>query len=103
MTEFNVETGETTTRPYTEEEIAALNSPPVPNSVTPRQVRLLLLSQNLLADVEAIIAASDDATKITWQYASEFRRADPLLAALAAQLGLSDEQVDGFFIAAAAL
>ena len=66
-------------------------------------MRLLLLSQNLLAQVEAIIAASDEATKITWQYASEFNRNDPLLGALAKQLGLTDEQVDDFFIAAAAL
>lgn len=78
-------------------------APVVPQSVTPRQVRLLLLSQNLLSQVETIIAASDEATKITWQYASEFRRDDPLLEALAKQLGLTDEQVDGFFVAAAAL
>jgi hypothetical protein len=77
--------------------------PVVPSSVTPRQVRLLLLSQGLLSQVEAIIAASDEATKITWQYASEFNRNDPLLGALAKQLGLTDEQVDGFFIAAAQL
>lgn len=76
---------------------------PVPASVTPRQVRLLLLSQNLLSQVEAIIAGSDQATQITWQYASEFRRDDPLLAALATQLGLSSEQIDQFFISAAAL
>ena len=74
---------------------------PVPASVTPRQVRLLLLSQNLLDQVEGVIAASDKATQITWAYASEFRRNDPLLTALASQLGLSDEQVDQFFIAAA--
>ena len=75
--------------------------PVVPSSVTPRQVRLLLLSQGLLAQVESIIAASDEATKITWQYASEFKRDDPLLEALAGQLGLTNEQIDGFFIAAA--
>ena len=77
--------------------------PKVPASVTPRQVRLLLLSQNLLSQVEAIIAASDEPTKITWQYASEFRRDDPLLAALSQQLGLTSEQVDQFFIAASQL
>ena len=76
---------------------------PVPASVTPRQVRLLLLSQNLLSQVEAIIAASDEATKIAWQYASEFRRDDPLLLALAQQLNLTNQQVDEFFIAAAAI
>ena len=78
-------------------------APVVPQSVTPRQVRLLLLSQGLLANVEAMIASQDEATKITWQYASEFKRDDPLLNSLAANLGLSSEQIDGFFIAAAAI
>lgn len=75
----------------------------VPASVTPRQVRLLLLAQSLLPQVEAIIASSDEATRIAWDYASEFRRDDPLLLALASQLGLTSEQVDAFFIAASQL
>jgi hypothetical protein len=75
--------------------------PVVPASVTPRQVRLLLLQQGLLANVESLIASSDQATKITWEFASEFKRNDPLLLALAQQLGLTSEQIDAFFIAAA--
>lgn len=78
-------------------------APPVPQSVTPRQVRLLLLSQGLLSQVEALIAQQDEATKITWAYASEFRRDDPLLISLAQSLSLSDQQLDEFFIAAASL
>jgi len=92
-----VKAGELTIAPY------VAPPPVVPLSVTPRQVRLLLLSQGLLANVEAMIAASDEATQITWKYASEFRRDDPLLEGLAKQLGLTDEQIDQFFIAAAAL
>ena len=99
----NAQTGETTIRPYTPEEIEAVRKAAVPASVTPRQVRLLLLSQNLLSQVEAIVAASDEATKIAWEYASEFRRDDPLLLALATQLQLTSQQVDDFFIAAGAL
>lgn len=75
----------------------------VPDSVTPRQVRLLLLGQGLLDQVEAMIQTQDRATKITWQFASEFRRDDPLLVGLAANLGLTNEQIDQFFIAAAEL
>lgn len=78
-------------------------APVIPASVTPRQVRLLLLQQGLLSQVEALIASSDEATKITWAYASEFKRNDPLLEALATQLGLTSQQVDQFFIAAAAI
>lgn len=77
--------------------------PPVPYVVTPRQVRLLLLQQGLLADVEAMIASQDAATKITWEYALEFRRDDPLLNQLAANLNLTEQQIDQFFIAASAL
>lgn len=76
---------------------------PVPQSVTPRQVRLLLLQQGLLANVEAMIKAGDQATQITWEFASEFRRNDPLLEQLSKALGLTDAQVDGFFIAAASI
>jgi len=77
--------------------------PVVPQSVTPRQVRLVLLEQGLLASVEAMIAQQDEATKISWQYASEFRRNDPLLNQLAINLNLTSQQIDEFFIAAAAL
>lgn len=72
--------------------------PPVPFSVTPRQVRLLLLQRAMLADVEAMIAQQDEATRITWEYALEFRRDDPLLNQLAANLGLAQEDIDQFFI-----
>ena len=52
-----------------------------------------------------MIAQQDEATRITWQYASEFRRNDPLLVQLAANLvpPLTSQQLDEFFIAAAAL
>lgn len=76
---------------------------PVPTSVTPRQVRLLLLQQGLLDEVEAMIATQDRATKITWEFAEEFRRDNPLLTSLAANLGLTEQQIDQFFIAASAL
>jgi hypothetical protein len=75
----------------------------VPSSVTPRQVRLVLLAQGLLESVETLIASQDEATQITWKYASEFRRDDPLLNQLAVNLNLTAEQLDEFFIAAASL
>lgn len=77
--------------------------PKVPASVTPRQVRLLLLNQNLLSQVETMIAQQDEATQITWKYALEFRRDDPLLNAMAQNLGLSSAEIDQFFIEASKL
>ena len=78
-------------------------APEIPQSVTPRQVRIILLQQGLLDQVEAMIKTQDRATQITWEFASEFRRDNPLLAGLAANLGLTQQQIDQFFIAAAAL
>lgn len=100
-------TGEVSIREWTPEEIAARQAriasmrKIVP--VTPRQVRLLLLSRGLLPQVTAMIEQQDEATKIAWEYASEFRRDDPLLLALAANLNLTDQQLDEFFLAAAEL
>ena len=74
-----------------------------PDSITPRQCRLLLLQQGLLSQVEAMIAQQDEATRITWEYAIEFRRDDPLLNQLALNLGLTAAQIDQFFIDAAQL
>lgn len=72
----------------------------VPISVTPRQVRLLLLQKNMLADVENMIAQQDEATRITWEYATTFFRDDPLLNQLAVNLNLSQAELDQFFIEA---
>lgn len=76
---------------------------PAPKSITPRQCRLLLLQQGLLAQVETTIASMDEATRIAWEYALEFQRDDPLLNQLGVNLGLTSEQIDQFFIEAAKL
>lgn len=72
----------------------------VPKSITPRQCRLILYQQGLLPTVEAMIQSSTEDVRITWEYALEFRRDDPLLTQLAANLGLTSQQIDEFFIAA---
>lgn len=103
----DAQTGEVTVREWTPQEIAArearLASMRKIVPVTPRQVRLLLLSQGLLSQVTAMIEQQDEATRIAWEYASEFRRDDPLLLTLAQNLNLSDQQLDEFFLAAAEL
>lgn len=103
--------GQTTIVPWTPEQIAAREArlaamqpaPVVPSAITPRQCRLILAQQGLLSQVEAMIAQQDEATRITWEYALEFRRDDPLLNQLALNLGLTANQIDDFFIAAAQL
>jgi hypothetical protein len=76
--------------------------------VTMRQARLALLGAGLLALVEGSLAAIEDeaeraAAQITWEFAIEVRRTDPLIAALAPVLGLTDEQIDALFAVAETL
>jgi len=79
----------------------------VPKSVTPRQARLALLQAGLLDAAESAIAAMDGdigrAARIDWEFASEFRRDNPLLVGVQCALGISDEQVDSLFIAASTI
>lgn len=79
------------------------DAPTVPQSITPRQAKLALLGAGLLDQVELMMNSADRATEITWQYALSFDRDDAMLNALAAQLGLTSEQVDDLFRAATTL
>lgn len=71
--------------------------------VSMRQARLALLDADLLADVDSAVANLDHAARITWEYATEVRRSDPLVAQLGPALGLTSAQVDDLFRAAARL
>lgn len=78
----------------------------VPEVITPRQAKIALLQAGLLDDVEAGIAAIPDETtrriaQVEWEYAQEVRRDWPLLNDVAAAIGLTAEQVDELFQAAA--
>lgn len=104
-------TGEITQRELTPEEIAALppsEPPPLPQSVTMRQARLVLLAADLLDDVDAAIAAIPDAThrkaaQIEWEFAATVDRQSPFTQQLAAGLGLDDAALDALFTEAATL
>lgn len=109
---INLKTGEDVIVPLTPEEEAdaaartaaeaqAASIPP--SAVTMRQARLALLQSSLLAQVNAAVAAADEATKITWEFSSEVHRDHPFVATLAAALNLSEAQLDDLFTLAATL
>jgi hypothetical protein len=75
-------------------------APPTFIVVSQRQARLALLNAGLLDKVNAAVAASDAATQIMWDYSSEIRSDNPLIAALGAQLGLTPTQIAQLFIQA---
>lgn len=77
---------------------------PVPQSVSMFQARTALRRAGLLAAVEAAVAASaDPEIQDAWEYGTELHRASRTVAALAAQIGLTDAQVDDLFRVAATI
>ncbi len=84
-------------------------TPPVPESVSARQIRLWLLRQGIsLASVDAAIDAipdqlQRDSVRVEWDYAPYVERTHPMLIPLAAALGLTEAQVDQAFIEAAVI
>lgn len=113
---FDAAKGEAVRVPLTEEEeaardleeAAAMNAPPpVPDVISMRQARLVLLDQGLLSQVDTIIDAMNEpdrsAARIEWEYAVELKRSHPLVAAMQASMELTDAQVDAMFTAGAAI
>ena len=74
--------------------------PTIPFSVTPFQAKAASLQAGLLPAVEAALATASPIAQLAWSDATEFTRDSPTINALAAQLGLTDAQVDDLFIAA---
>ena len=66
----------------------------VPTQITPRQLRL-----ELLDEVEALCSA-DKAMSIWFEYSLDFQRTHPMIETMAVQLGLTQDDMDNFFIEA---
>lgn len=88
----------------------AFEPPPPPEPpmapLSARQFRLGLHANGLLSSVQGSIDALDEpdktAAQIEWEYATQIERDHPLVQNLSAQLGLTDEQIDAMWRAAAA-
>lgn len=85
---------------YTQQELASkINYWRQSVRCTPFQGRMALSEAGLLNKVQAVVDAANasDEMKIAWEYAVEWRRASPMISALAQALKISDEQVDELF------
>ena len=70
---------------------------------SPRQIRLALIRSGVpLASIEAALAGDPEAL-VEWEYALHVPRNHPLVAALAAAMGLDDAAVDALFSLALSL
>lgn len=74
----------------------------VPQSITPRQLRLALLDATLLDEVEAMVA-TDRAMGIWWEYSLDIERNNEYIINAGLALGLTEKQIDDLFISASKL
>lgn len=93
-------------RDLTAEEIAnQLSARRAGMIVTPRQARLALLQAGHLASIDTAIAGLSELLKdqvtIEWEYAVQIERMSPWVVAMTESLGMTPEQVDQLFEAAA--
>jgi hypothetical protein len=65
----------------------------VPESVTPRQIRLALNRMGLREMVESAVKTMPQDIRDTWEYALEIERQDPLVLGMAYQLGMDVDEV----------
>jgi DNA-binding transcriptional MerR regulator len=94
---YDIKTGQTIVDQNWQPEPETLPPPPVPASITRRQMRLWLVRHGYtLAQVEALIDALPEPqrmeARIEWQDATQFERAHPLLRQLAGQLLRLDKE-----------
>lgn len=74
---------------------------PVPAEVGSGQLIQALHELNLLAVVDAAVAAADELTRRLWASGRIFPRQDPLVIAIASALGKNDAELDDIFRLAA--
>lgn len=86
-------------------EAADVPAPAVPQVVSRFQAFAALDDAGLLNTVEVLMSnpVTPSRAKLAWATAQEFERASPTIAALAGHIGLTDEQIDQLFIAAAGI
>ncbi len=86
----------------------AIRPPSVPDAVQPVQLRTWLLYAGKLDTVDTLIASEPDPLKRReaqqrWDYALAIPRSHPLVLEIGEALGMTDEDMDAAFIAAAGL
>lgn len=85
-----------------EEQIRQFQIASIP-PVSPWQIRKALNALGLREAVEKVVSQSDITTQDAWNYATEFRRDDPLVEGVGKALKKSDEELDNLFILAGTL
>lgn len=106
--QFSVVGGMGIVEPWTAADEPPPPPPPVPQAITMRQARLVLLGAGKLTAVDVAIAAIVDeptrkAAQIEWEFSNELQRNNNFVRMLAPGLNLTEAQVDALFVAGAKL
>lgn len=80
--------------------LITIGSPPEIMEVTMRQARLMLFNLGLIENINSLVSAMDEATKIEWEYSQTISRTHPIVLKIKDMLGLSDAEMDNMFIEA---
>lgn len=75
----------------------------VPDAVTPRQIRLALTAAGLRQTVETAVKNGSQDLRDWWEYSLTIERNNALIVSMAAQLGVTEQQLDNLFRQAATL
>jgi hypothetical protein len=75
----------------------------IPQSITPRQIRLQLSAIGMRQAVEDYVASASLEIKDWWEFSLAYERNAPLLVEAATGLEMTSEQLDQFFIEASQL
>ena len=70
---------------------------PAPPTVSPLQMRRALRAAGLKPQVDAYVLTLDEEAREAWEYATEVRRNNALIAAAGAALGKTDAELDDLF------
>jgi hypothetical protein len=96
-------------RPFSSEEILQRTGGGGPSSCTPRQLRIALIQAGIFpSTIQNFIDTIQDPIQkeiaiAEWEYALEIRKEHPLVIAIAANLNLTEAQINAIFSVAATL
>lgn len=85
-----------------EKEVAKRKEELKVKKVSPRQARIALLRAGMLDAINAAVASNPE-WAISWEFAAEVERSNPIIAAATVQLGKTDADIDQLFIDASKL
>lgn len=75
----------------------------VPESISPRQIRMAMTKLGFRSQVESAVSSGDQDLKDWWEFSSFYERNHQMVKLMASALGVSESQLDELWILGATL